>query len=369
MASSEPAAGPDFVAARYARWDGVGEPFTVVGTTTPALPGPGEVLVRVDLATVCGSDLHTVSGRRPSPVPGVLGHEFVGTVVATGGELLCADGTPITEGLRVVWSITASCGACDRCTAGLTQKCRRLRKYGHEPLDPDRPFTGGFASHCVLMPGTTVVAVPDGMPDEVAAPAACATATVAAVLAAAGPGLSGARVLVTGLGMLGLTAVAMAAAGGAEVTAMDPDPGRREWATRFGAASTVADTAADIAAGGERPDGMDVAVELSGAPAAVDTCVRSLDVGGTAVLAGSVLPGPEVPIDPERVVRRLLTIVGVHNYRPADLLAAVDFLAAHHHTLPFAELVAGRYPLAEVGAAFAAAGSGSALRQAVVPGA
>ncbi|MCW3845129.1 alcohol dehydrogenase catalytic domain-containing protein, partial [Micromonospora yasonensis] len=171
--------------ARYARWDGVGKPFTVCTTPVPSLLRPREVLVAVDLATVCGSDLHTVRGRRPSPAPSVLGHEQVGTVVAVGTD------APVAPGQRVVWSVTASCGRCARCLRGLPQKCVELRKYGHEPLDEARPLVGGFATHCLLMPGTEIVPVPEEVPDRVASPAACATATVAAVVAAGGRGGAG----------------------------------------------------------------------------------------------------------------------------------------------------------------------------------
>ncbi|GAA5173412.1 alcohol dehydrogenase catalytic domain-containing protein [Pseudonocardia eucalypti] len=351
----------ELIGARYARWDGVGRPLTVITTRTSATPGVGEALVRVDLATICGSDLHTVLGRRPSPAPGVLGHEQVGTVLAVGpGEPpRCVDGSPVVPGMRVVWSVTVSCGSCARCGRGMPQKCLSLRKYGHQPLDPRRPLTGGFATHVVLLPGTAIVQVPSGLPDVVAAPAACATATVAAVLRAGRTELAGARVLVTGAGMLGLTAVAMASLAGAHVLVVDPDPARRERAHAFGASSV---------SGGELPDGgVDLAVELSGKTDAVQLALDSLDVGGTLVLAGSVTPGPPVNLDPERVVRGLHTVVGVHNYRPEDLLTAVDFLVAHHDRYPFAELVAGRYGLAELDDAFGVARGGGAARQAVVP--
>ncbi|OZM78074.1 zinc-binding dehydrogenase [Pseudonocardia sp. MH-G8] len=354
---------PDLVHARYARWDGVGEPFTVVPAAVPHVPGPGEVLVEIDLATVCGSDLHTVAGHRASPAPGVLGHEQVGHVVAVGPGVPAryVDGAPVVPGARVVWSVTSSCGACVRCRRDMPQKCLQLRKYGHEPLDEAAPLTGGFATHCVVLPGTAIVAVPDDVPDAVAGPASCATATVAAVLAAAGPVVPGARALVSGAGMLGLTAVAMLAQAGAHVLAVDPDAARRAQARRFGAAEVAPDgaDAADV----------DVAVELSGAAEAVNSCLDALAVGGVAVLAGSVSPGPAVPLDPERLVRGLHRVVGVHNYRPGDLQAAVDFLAAHHRTYPFAELVGGRYRLDEIDEAVASARRGPAPRQAVVPGA
>lgn len=350
------------IAARYARWDGVGRPFQVIDTVVPAEPGSGEVLVAVDLATVCGSDVHTVRGHRSSPAPGVLGHEQVGRVVAvgTGATPTHVDGSAVRPGDRIVWSVAASCGHCRRCRSGIPQKCLTLRKFGHEPLDPARPLTGGFATHCLLPAGTATVRVPEQVPDALAAPAACATATVAAVLDAAGALGEGSRVLVTGAGMLGMTAVAMAARRGAHVVVSDPSPTRREQARRFGAAA-VTDA--------PRAGAYDVALELSGAPAAVRACIDGLDIGGVAVLAGTVSPGPAVEVDPEAIVRGLKTITGVHNYAPAHLSEAVRFLAADHGRYPFEELVVGHYPLDDLDAAFAAAGAaGAAPRQAVLPG-
>jgi threonine dehydrogenase-like Zn-dependent dehydrogenase len=113
------------------------------------------------------------------------------------------------------------------------------------------------------------------------------------------------------------------------------------------------------------PAGVDVALELSGSPVAVAGCLDALDVGGHLVLAGSVFPGPAVPLDPERVVRNLLTVTGVHNYRPEHLGQAVAFLSEHHERYPFAELVAAPFGLSELERAFAA--TGPALRQAIDP--
>jgi putative phosphonate catabolism associated alcohol dehydrogenase len=351
------------VAARYARWDGVGRPITVVTTSAATDPGPGRVLVAIDLATICGSDLHTVHGRRNAPYPGILGHEQVGHVVAigSGARPHYPSGAEVAIGDRVVWSITASCGRCRNCVWGLEQKCLHLKKYGHEALDNAWPLNGGFASHCVLLPGTTIVEVPDSVPDTVAAPASCATATVAAVLDAAelDRHRDPTRILITGAGMLGITAAAMADALGAWVAVCDPDPARQETAYSFGADLVVGDA--------EEVPPVDVALELSGSPVAVEACIACLDVGGRAVLAGSVAASQPISIDPEHLVRNLMTITGVHNYRPQHLRTAVDFLVAHHDRYPFAELVAAAADLDHLDDALRRAAGSQSLRQSVCP--
>lgn len=325
-----PRSTPSVDTATVAVWHGGDR--VVLGTVPLPDPGPGEVLVRVDLATVCGSDHHTASGRRPGPCPSVLGHEGVGTVLAAGPA------APAAVGERVVWSVTVSCGKCDRCQAGRTAKCRSVRKLGHEPYRPDWPLSGTYATHVLLPRGTAVVPVPTGMPDAVAAPAGCATATVMAALEQAGS-LAWRRVLVVGAGMLGLTAIAAAADGtagepdpaaaAAEVIAVDPDPVRRDLARTFGATGVL------------RPEEplpvTDVALDFSGAPSAVAAALGALDVGGVLVLVGSVAPGPAVAVDPERIVRGWQRISGVHNYEPRHLAAAVRFLSGSRR--PWAGLV------------------------------
>lgn len=344
---------------RYSLWHGTGEPVTVE-TLDGAVELPvGGALVEIEAATVCGSDLHTALGHRPGPAPSVLGHEQVGRVVAVDGVAppRTVDGEVVRVGDRVVWSVAASCGSCDRCTSGWPQKCRTLRKYGHEAITPDWTLNGGFGTHCVLLPGTAIVPVPDDMPAVVAAPAACATATVAAALEAAGRSLADARVLVTGAGMLGITAVAMAAAAGASVIVSDPNAGRRAQALCFGAGSAVAP--------GDHVDPVDVSIELSGQADAVELAVDALDLGGVAVLVGAVSTSRPVTIDPERIVRGLHRIVGVHNYAPRHLAQAVAFLSST--TLPFQDLVEPPVGLRKVDHAVTTPPSSGFLRRSIVP--
>lgn len=290
--------------------------------TLPEDVADGFALAEIDLALVRGSDGHTVSGRRSSPSPSILGHESVGRIVrretAEGSPLVDERGEPLSEGDRVVWSVTATCGTCDRCERGLTAKCRSVLKTGHESVTGEWPLSGGYATHIALHPGLALVRVPDAVGDAESAMSSCALATVMACMEAAAP-IAGRRVLVLGVGMLGVCAVAVARHRGAgEVTAVDVAADRLEIARAAGA---------DTACTPERLAGeFDVIIELSGAAGSVASAFAHAAFGATVVLAGSVTPGPPVPLDPEKVTRSWWTIHGVHNYEARHLQQAIRFL-------------------------------------------
>lgn len=265
------------------------------------------------------------------------------------------DKRSLTVGDRIVWGITIACGDCRMCGRDIPNKCGAVRKYGHERIQPEWALAGGIASHLQLRAGTTIVRVPETLPAELLAPAPCATATVMAAISAAEDirPLTDDVAVVTGCGMLGLTAIAVATASGARVIAVDPDPARRRAALRFGAVSAVASgsDALRAALASVKRDGFDVAFELSGAPASVAALLELADTAATIVLAGSVFPAALTPLSAESVVRRLLTIRGVHNYRPEHLLRAVDFLATAD-VATFSELVGDIVPLARAAEVF-----------------
>ena len=351
---------------RAAIFDGPGQPLRIAPAARPVLQ-PGEALVRVSLCTVCGSDLHTFTGRRKEKTPSVLGHEPVGVVAEVAGHLRDVAGEPVRVGDRVVWGVAISCGTCFFCTHGLPQKCESLRKYGHEPVTPECGPVGGLATHCHLLKGTAIVKVPPDLPDAVAAPAGCATATVAAMLRAGEVGPE--SVVVFGLGMLGLTACAWADSLGLTVIACDVSDARLARATRFGAKHQARpETLLALVKSVTHGRGADTALELSGASDASRTALEVLRHGGTAVWAGAVFPTPAVAIVPEAIIRRCLTLTGVHNYAPQDLAAAVRFLTNNHTRYPFAELVAQSFPLAEVNDAFRFAEAERPVRIAVACG-
>lgn len=347
-------------------FDGPGRKLNCATFARPKL-APGECLVRVLGTTLCGSDLHSYEGRRLTPVPTILGHEILGEIEELPTEPPTAiGGRPLAVGDRVVWGLAASCGECHYCHRDLPQKCVALFKYGHEALRPGRELSGGLASHCLLVRGTAIVRVPDSVPDAVACPAACATATVAGALRVAAARPQG-RFLVVGLGMLGLTACAMLRAAGAEcVWGVDVDPRRRALATRFGALRALEcnEVPGSVMAHTDGR-GVDAAFEFTGSPDGARMTLEALDLGGVAVWVGATYPAPPVSVDAETIVRRCLTVRGLHNYHPTDLVAAMEFLASHGRSSPFESVVSPPFPLEQAEGAFKAAATGEYLRVAV----
>lgn len=340
-----------------------------------ALPSlaAGEALVRVECCTVCGSDLHTITGKRVEPTPTILGHEICGRVAALANPGLCdLDGVPLRIGDRVTWSTAVSCGGCDRCRTGLPQKCRQLAKFGHETTTGSWPLSGGLAEYIHLPVGTQVEHLPEGLPARVVCPANCATATVAAACRLAG-NLTGKRVLIFGAGMLGLTAAAWSRShGAAGVVSCDRDEDRLAWASRFGADATVVwqDSLADLRVAMREQASLeefDVVLELSGAAAAIEAGCALSAIGGQVILVGTVMKSRPVQLDPERLVRRWISIHGVHNYTPGDLREAVRFLQVQHERFPFQALVARTFSLAEINRAVEYAVEHAPIRIAVVP--
>lgn len=342
-------------------WHG---PAAGFATTTFALPtdlAPGAVLAKIRMTTLCGSDVHTIAGDRSTPTPTVLGHEIVGEVVGTGGGVEALDGTHLQPGQRISWTLHAACGACRRCERGMSNKCHSLRKYGHEKATPEWSFNGGFAEYCQLLPGTGIVALPDSLPDRLAAPANCATATVVAATRRASVHAEDALV-VQGCGMLGLTAIAYGRhLGMGTIVACDINPQRRALATSLGASCEASpELLGETVHNVTNAEGADLVLEVSGNTDAVQASLGLLGVGGRVALVGSVSPGPDVGLNPERVVRGLHTVVGSHNYLPEDLVEAVCFLEQTPDQAALAQLVPNTYSLAELRAAVAAARSESA---------
>ena len=319
-------------------------------------PREGEIGVRVRVTGICPSDLHTLRGRRPAPLPTVLGHETCGEVVALGpGEPSAIDGRPLKLGDRVVWALVSSCGSCRNCLADRPQKCEHGIKFGHRTQAADEPPMGGFAERVMLPAGPAVVVVPPTVDDEHAAIAGCAISTAVAACRVAG-NLKNARVLVHGAGLLGIAVMERAldlGAAAVDVCERDARRGqevdRRAGARRLDAAMLEAEGAA-----------YDVAIDCTGDPEALTAQHRALDIGGLQILLGSVRPTSPFQTPPEVIVRKMLTIRGLHNYTPRDLVTAVGWLADTPGR--FRDCLGETFALAEHEAAVTAAETGDSLR-------
>ncbi len=335
-----------------------GQPLELRRFPAPRLE-PGEVLVRVRACTLCRSDIHTYQARRETPTPTVLGHEIIGDIVDLGpdGKASTLEGGTLEVGDRITWTIIAHCGGCFYCDHGLPQKCDELFKYGHHRIEESHPFVGGLAEYCHLRRGTAILKIPEELADAVACPANCATATMAAAMRL----LDGCRdetVLIQGAGMLGLTGCAMARSlGAAEVIVCDIDESRLQLATQFGATACVKSVKDSDALAGmvdERTSGrgVDLAIDLSGDNDAIESGLERLRTGGRYLLVGSVVPTRPLSLAAESIVRRMLSIRGLHNYAPQDLQTGLDFLARSHSQYPFAEAVSATFDLQDVEKAF-----------------
>ena len=325
-----------------------GEPLSLESCDIPELR-PGEVLVKNEYATLCRSDISTYTGKRIEKSPTILGHEIVGRIaaLASGAPVADLDGCLLSVGERVTWAIYAADPNGEMARRGIPQKAPDLFKYGHECLTAGNTLHGGSAEYIVLRRYTPILPLPEVIPAPVAAIVNCAVATVAGSLRLAG-GIAGRKVVVRGAGMLGVVACAMCRErGAAAITAVDIDAGRLDVARRFGATATCLPDDEGLAGTA------DVSIDYSGIPSAMEATVADLSIGGTAVWVGGVAPRGDVLLNPETLVRRLLTLRGLHNYNAEDFRTAVEFITACYTIYPFATLIYDGFSLDSANEAFA----------------
>ncbi|MBI4577469.1 MAG: zinc-binding dehydrogenase [Planctomycetes bacterium] len=329
-------------------------------------PRPGEVLLRVLRANVCGSDLHMVRGdafrAMAPPHPIVLGHEAVGRVLALGeGVERDARGEGLAPGDRVSFAYWRGCGACPVCARGQGHACLGALLSLVRDCERRPHFHGAFADCYMVRRGQAVVKVPDGLGDALAAGANCALAQVIAGLRRARVGL-GDQVVIQGAGGLGLWATAVARAmGAARVIVIDAVPRRLELARAFGADRTVSleehpdprERTRQVLA--ETGGGAQVCVEVVGRAQVLREGVRMLQRGGRYLVMGSIVPGDTFEADPSLWVGGNLSILGVSLYDLDSLLEAVRFADAAQGRLPLETMVGEVFPLESWREAFEAA--------------
>lgn len=305
-------------------------------------PGAGEVEVSVALGGICGSDLHYyhdgVVGDYRLQEPMVLGHEVVGTVSAVGET-----GDSKLLGARVAVHPASPCGSCEQCHLGRRNLCRRSRYLGSAAHNPH--VQGAFVQSLVVG-ATQVRPLSPDLPMERAILAEPLSVALHAVQRAGD--IWDKRVLVTGAGPIGCLVVAVLRhAGAAEIIVSDLYAEALAVATKVGATSV--ELADQFDADG-RPSEVDIAIEASGSPIALDRCVRQVRPGGTVVLLGLASGSPALASN--LVVTREISLRGAFRFdHEFD-----DALALLAGGLDVGPVITHQFSLAEAHEAFRVAG-------------
>ncbi|MGN6403338.1 alcohol dehydrogenase catalytic domain-containing protein [Sinomonas sp.] len=333
-------------------------------------PGPDELLVRMEAAGVCHSDLSRVSGVRECAVPMVLGHEGAGIIEQLGEG--CDE---FSLGQRVTMTFMPRCGKCSACTSPRWGLCtegtkanaagtllrggRRIRFHG-QPID-HHGGVSAFAEYAVV-DKHSVVPVPAGVPAGVAALLGCAVLTGGGAVMNAAKLQQGETLAVIGMGGVGLAAALVAQALGAtEIVAIDTLPSKLETSLEIGA--TAAHTPDDAIAAGLK---FDAVIECVGHPAALTTAIALTRPGGRTVTVGLPSPNARLEISPLELVVEARQIIGSYmgSGIPSEDIAAYATMYLEGR-LPIEKLISGTVALEEINHAMDELRVGHVIRQIV----
>ena len=350
------------------------KPLEIKEVPLPA-PAPGEVLVRIVAAGVCGSDVHMWHGQEPrTPLPITLGHEGVGQVVESGGPRKTVDGQEIRPGDTIIWNRGVVCGRCYWCTVARTLAlCPNRWAYGiHRSFDDGAHLNGCYSDHLLLHANTDILLAPRGIAPEVLVAASCSGATTAHAFDLC-PCTPGDSVLVQGVGPLGVFAVAFAKASGAgEIVVVGGTESRLALCKRLGATTlidrnaTTAEERRALVMELTNGRGVDLTIEGSGSVEAFQEGPSYIRVGGAYAVAGIAEPRGVVPFDVFRdLARKNLHMQGVWVSDTRHLRHSVGLVQRDPDA--FAALVTHRFALSEATEALETVDRREAMKAVIIP--
>jgi threonine dehydrogenase-like Zn-dependent dehydrogenase len=339
----------------------------------------GALLVRIEAASICGTDIHLWDGSLDASqsiqLPVIPGHEMVGRIVRFGeGAEWGSAGTRLRHGDRIVFT-HAACGRCHHCVVtGEPSLCRRRRYYIFSPCDQEPYLVGGFAEYCYVFPTSGRIRVPDDVQTDWASAASCALRSVVHSFQRLGAIEPWETVVIQGSGPLGLFATAMASTTGANrIVVIGAPRGRLDLAASWGATDTISieehpDPADRLELVRELTGGAggDIVMEYSGAPTAFTEGIDLVRDGGRYVVVGQVGPQQNT-VTPTTITRRQLTIVGSWSGEAAQYWRALQFLSNTRHRFDFDRLLSGRYHLDQITEAMAKMRSLEEIKPVVLP--
>ena len=340
-------------------------------------PRPGELLVRIDAAGLCHSDLSVINGDRPRPMPMAIGHEATGIVEACGST----DDNAFQVGDRVVLAFLPACGECTRCQAGEGYMCPNgaaangegrmlrggFRLHGAEGDIHHHLGVSGFATHAVV-DRRSAVRIDSDIPPEIAALFGCAVLTgVGAVMNSAGvrPGES---VIIYGLGGVGLAALLGAiASGGVPILAIDPVAEKRAIAEELGAIAVAPAEVAD-AIRSHVPGGADVVIETVGRAVVLADAYRAGRRGSRIVTVGLPNPSDMLSIPAVSLVAEGKSLIGSYMGSSIPARDIPRYIALWRTgRLPVEKLLTSVSPLSSINRLLDALADGRGVRQIVTP--
>lgn len=331
-------------------------------------PGPNEILVRIEAAGICHSDLSVVDGNRPRPLPMLLGHEAAGIVEALGEGVVSP---PV--GARVVMTFLPRCGECAECATNGRLPCSRGSESngagtlleGTRHLHRDGEIVqhhlgvSGFATHAVVDHRSVVEVGPD-VPPDIAAVLGCAVLTGGGAVLNAGRPAEGDTVLVVGLGGVGMAAL-LVALGQRRGDVIAVDANETKLAAALEAGATRACTPQQALDAGLRAQ---VVVEAAGHPKAFESAFALTAPGGTTVTVGLPRAGATSEIEPLVLTSEARTVIGSY------LGSAVPSRDIPHYVqlwregrLPLERLISGHVSLEQINEAMDDLADGKVLRQ------
>ena len=332
---------------------------------TQSFPSPSvaadEAVIDVELCGVCGTDLKYASGRLPAPYPIILGHEVVGRIAAIGAVAADHHGTSIGD--RVLVESSIPCWHCPECRSGAYRLCPTKGGYGTRNSTTTAPgLWGGMAEQMFIAPGSILHRLPSPMPAETAVGLPLVANGLQWLVRQGGLG-PGDRVLIQGPGPQGLAAALVAKAAGASevvVTGLATDRARLAFAERSGARAVVVGPADSPETRLERIGrGFDVALDVSGSPAAIAAVPAHLRPRGTFVLAGLIGRGATAPLATDELVFREIRIQAVLSKDDAAIRGAVALVIAHGELRArLGKLITNVYSLDDAASAIGALNAG-----------
>lgn len=264
--------------------------------------GHNDLLIKINKTAICGTDMHIYNwddwSQKTIPVPMIVGHEYVGTVVDMGQEV-----RGYKMGDRVSGEGHITCGHCRNCRAGRRHLCRNTSGIGVNRQ-------GSFAEYLAI-PAFNAFKIPDNISDELAAvfdPFGNAVHTALSF------DLVGEDVLITGAGPIGIMAAAVARhAGARHVVITDINQYRLDLASKMGASRAVnvsSENLTEVMHDLGMTEGFDVGLEMSGVPVAVRDMLAKMNNGGKIAMLG--IPPEDVAVDWNQVIFKGLTIKGIY---------------------------------------------------------